>query len=319
MVDKDGRKMSKSGDNALDVDELLKHFGADVCRWWTSSLAFESDIKVDVEFFELAGESYRKVRNTLRFLLSNVSDFDPTTLADELGRVTADSMDGYVLAEAAHLQRRVLSAYDEYEFRRAHLLLYDFCNETLSAFYCDAAKDRLYCDRADSPRRRRAQAVMWRLAELLCRLLAPILTHTADEAYRALWKDATDDEDDRCVHLTTIERFAFEADEGWSRALAAREDAQKALEAAKQEGIDNPLDAALLVPDPKGVLKRFAADLADVFGVSRVMLEEEAEQVSVRDLRSEPRCERCWKRDESTKPRSDGGSLCDRCAEAAGV
>jgi len=319
MVDKDGRKMSKSGDNALEVDELFKHFGADVCRWWTSSLAFESDVKVDIEFFELAGESYRKVRNTLRFLLSNVSDFDPATLSDELQRVPPDSLDGHVLAEAARLQRRAMIAYDEYEFRRAHLLLYDFCNETLSAFYCDAAKDRLYCDKPDSPRRRRTQAVMWRLAEMLCRLLAPILTHTADEAYRALWKDAAGDGDESCVHLTVHEKLTFEADDGWAKVLAAREQAQKALEDAKREGIDNPLDAELIVPDPKGVLKRFEADLADVFGVSRITLTEDAEQITVNDLRNQPRCERCWKRDGTTKARSDGGGLCDRCAEAAGV
>jgi isoleucyl-tRNA synthetase len=160
---------------------------------------------------------------------------------------------------------------------------------------------------------------MWRLAEMLCRLLAPILAHTADEAYRALWKDATGDGEDRCVHLTVHERLAVDADDGWMRVLATREQAQKALEDAKREGIDNPLDAELVVPDPKGRLQRFEPELADVFGVSRVRLADDAEQITVNDLRDQPRCERCWKRDATTKPRSDGGSLCDRCAEAAVV
>ncbi|HRP63773.1 MAG TPA: isoleucine--tRNA ligase [Phycisphaerales bacterium] len=324
MVDKDGRKMSKSGGNALDVDTLLKDFGADVCRWWVSSLPYENDIKVDLSFFEQAGESYRKVRNTLRFLLSNLYDFKCTPNDPGAGGVCGDcvdfsriaptSIDAFILEQAAALQKRVVEAYETYQFRRAHQLLYDFCNDTLSALYCVAVKDRLYCDAPRSLRRRTSQTVMWMLTEMLCRLLAPLLPHTADEAYRTLWGD-----DSKTVHLETLFAFEFAADADWSTVLEAREAALKALEDAKSRGIENPLDAEIELPDPRGTLGKFAADLPDLLGVSRVRFSATATSSTVSDLREEPRCERSWKRDGTVKQRSDGGWLTDRDAEAVGV
>jgi len=319
MVDKDGRKMSKSMGNTLDVEDLLKNFGADVCRWWVSSLTFENDIKVDNEFFELAGESYRKVRNTLRFLLSNLQDFNPEDTSKCVARdaIQPTSIDGYVLQQAAKLQRAVMKAYDEYEFRRAHQYLYDFCNETLSAFYCYAVKDRLYCDKADSPRRRQTQTVMWELMQVLSRLIAPILPHTADEAYRTLMQQ-TKGEEDVCVHLLTPYPVAYQADADWEKVIAMRERALKALEDAKANGLENPLDAGLVVPDADGVLKKFEDDLADILGVSRLTFKDSGD-IEVQGLRNEPRCERSWKRDGTVKQRADGGWLTDRDAEAVGV
>jgi len=313
IVDKDGRKMSKSLGNALDVDELLKEFGAEVCRWWVSSLAYENDIKLDLEYIRLAGEAYRKVRNTLRFLLSNLDDFQRSDgLAPQ--QIAPTSIDGWVLGEAAKLEQDVLKAYETYEFRTAHQRIYDFCNDTLSATYCVAVKDRLYCDGRDAPRRRATQSAMWDIMEVLCRLLAPILPHTADEAFRALWRDDT-----RCIHEEVAFRLRFEAHPAWSAVMVAREAAQKAIEQAKARGIENPLDAGVLLPDPDGVLAPFATDLADLFGVSRVELDRSAREVEVRDLREEPRCDRSWKRDGTVRVRSDGGMLSDRDARAVGV
>ena len=321
MVDKDGRKMSKSLGNTLEVEDLLKDFGADVCRWWVSSLAYENDIKVNIEFFNTAGESYRKVRNTLRFLLSNLADFAPGRdghkgMCVNLASLPGTSIDAYIINEAARLQSACLEAYERYEYRRVNQLVYDFCNDTLSAFYCAAVKDRLYCDATDSPRRRATQTVMWDLVDVLARLLAPIMPHTADEAYRALWKG----DEARCVHMETAARLDGLAppDPDWPKALAAREAAQKAMESAKARGIENPLDAEVVLPDPEGVLKKFAADFADMLGVSRVKFAEGGEML-VNDLRGEPRCERSWKRDGTVKQRSDGGWLTDRDAAAAGV
>jgi isoleucyl-tRNA synthetase len=174
-------------------------------------------------------------------------------------------------------------------------------------------KDRLYCDRADSKRRRTTQTVMWCLTEMLCRWLAPIMPHTADEAYRALWRDPS-----KTVHLETFFGLEFEADADWPKVLAARELAQKALEEAKARGIENPLDAEVVLPDPDGVLKKFNTDLPDMLGVSRVKLVASGD-VAINDLQNEPRCERSWKRDGTVKQRSDGGMLTDRDAEAVGV
>jgi isoleucyl-tRNA synthetase len=291
-----------------------------------SSLAFENDIKVGLEFFDLAGESYRKVRNTLRFMLSNLSDYVPSAqqragrsvAVDKLSTIDPASIHAWVVAAAASLQAQVRGAYEEFAFRRAHQLLYDFCNDMLSAFYCEAVKDRLYCDRPASPRRRLTQMVMWELAEMLCRLLAPLLPHTADEAYRALW-EPIEGAGGRCAHL---ERYLdvppVSPDPGWAALMAFRESAQRALEQAKARGIDNPLDAEVVVPDPQGTLGQFEPDLADVLGVSRVRLAPGGE-LAVNDLRDEPRCDRCWRRDATCAQRRDGGMLCDRCAEAVGM
>ena len=303
MVGKDGRKMSKSGGNALAVDGLLQTFGADVCRWWVGSLAYENDSKVDMSFFEIASESYRKVRNTFRFILGNVGEsagvvIGPTTI------------DGWVLGELSKMEAKVISCFNSFQFRSAHQALYDFCSSTLSATYCAAVKDRLYCDSLDSKRRRRTAATMHIISDTLCRLIAPFLPHTSDEAWRALHG-----EDTPCVHLQEFARTDFVADEGWSRVMQVRDEALKALEEAKSKGIDNSLDAGLVLPESLNTFD--SCDLADLCGVSRVSFN--GDKVVVQDLRDEPKCDRSWKRDPTVKRRSDGGLLSDRDAIAVGV
>ncbi len=319
MVDKDGRKLSKSKGHS--VEDLFKLFGADVVRWWASSLAYEQDMKTDDEFFRLAGESYRKVRNTIRFMLSNLYDF--TAEQAKTGGTPAPlGLDAWALAEYGELERRVIAAYERYDFRAAHLAIYDFCNDAMSAVYLAAVKDRLYCDRPDSARRRATQAALWRITDGLCRLVAPILCHTADEAWRALHGAGAGD-GERCVHLETFAGAACGSgcDPRWAAAMAAREGALAAIERAKADlSVENPLDAGVTLPDPDGDLAAFdARDLADLLGVSRVALDPKAAAPVVQDLRSEPRCERSWKRDGTVRPRSDGGMLSDRDAEAVGV
>ena len=312
IVDKDGKKMSKSIGNTIEVEDLLKQVGAEVCRWWVSSVPYEGDIKVDMSFFTTAGEGYRKIRNTLRYLLSNLYDYAPAAdEAAQLAKTDPNSVDGWALGEFAKVQATVLAAYRASDFRAAHVALFDFCNATLSAEWFAATKDRLYCDRADSPRRRATQRAMYAVAEGLIRMLAPVLPHTADEAWRALkGADATN------VVFSHHEAVKFTAAAGWSAVFAAREAAQKALEDAKATGIENPLDAGLVLPDADGALRPFAGDLADLMGVSRVSLDPAAKAVTVTDLREEPRCERSRKRDGTVKQRADGGLLSDRDAMA---
>ena len=303
IVAKDGRKMSKSGGNALAVDELLQTFGADVCRWWVGSLAYENDSKVDMSFFEIASESYRKVRNTFRFILGNVGDssgveIEPTTI------------DGWVLSELSKIEARVIASFESFQFRAAQQALYNFCNDTLSATYCAAVKDRLYCDRFDSPRRMRTTATMRIISDTLCRLIAPFIPHTADEAWRALHGD-----DVPSVHLQEFANVEFPLDAAWEEVMQVRDEALKALEEAKQAGIDNPLDAGLVLPESLNAFD--PCDLADLCGVSRVTFA--GDNVVVQDLREEPKCDRSWKRDGTVKLRSDGGMLSDRDAIAVGV
>ncbi|MBG82956.1 MAG: isoleucine--tRNA ligase [Phycisphaerae bacterium] len=314
MVDRNGRKMSKSGGNALNVDDLLKDVGADVCRWWVSSLAFENDIRVDLELFKLAGESYRKVRNTIRFLLSNLDDLQkPVDMTKTCSSLCPRSLEAWVLSEAARLQKDVMEAYDKYEFRRAHLAIFDFCNETLSAIYCVAVKDRLYCDQPDSDRRRQSQATLFLLAEVLCRLTSPILSHTADEAWRSLHGD------DACVHVEVIQPIEVEVDPIWPKVLEARDRILKALEEARspeQGGIEKSLDAGVVLPDPDGQLEPFSEALESMCELSRLRCDASASDIVVEDLRSEPCCERSWRRDATVSKRSNGSLLSDRDWEA---
>ncbi len=345
LVAKDGRKLSKSAGDS--VDDLFQKYGVDVLRWWVASLSYENDVKVDDEFFEQAGESYRKIRNTLRFMLSNLNDYVPPAGGTGVPPVTGaspvpangntggtpvppsmaippHSIDAWVLAQYDALAKGVIDAYDRYDYRSAHAALYDFCNDTLSSTYLAAIKDRLYCDKADSPRRRRTQAALFALTDGLCRLLAPILVHTADEAHRALYR--IDPKDAKAtIHTQEFVRgTGVAADEGWTKILGARSQVHEAIERAKKElGVDNPIDAGVSV---SGLPSGFdAVDLADLFGVSRVSIEPgEAVGVRVVDLRNEPRCERSWKRDGTVRqrPAANGfpsAMLSDRDALAVGM
>ncbi|MEN0020583.1 MAG: isoleucine--tRNA ligase [Planctomycetota bacterium] len=314
MVDKDGKKLSKSSGDS--VDDLFQKYGADVVRWWVSSLSYEGDMKTDSEFFKLAGESYRKVRNTLRFMLSNLDDFDASTL-DEIS-FAPTSIEAWVLGECDRISHDVRAAMDDFDFQRAHKMLYNFCNDTLSSIYLAAIKDRLYCDAADSERRRSAQAALYRVTDVLCRLLAPLLPHTADEAYRDLVK-ADKQDAATCVHLLDYaEPSGVTPDAAWPAVMQPRDEALAALERVRADSdLDNPLDAGVTMPDPDGVLAKFdATDFADLLGVSRFAI---GDAVRIDDLRAEPRCERSWKRDPTVRERSDGGMLSDRDAAAIGV
>lgn len=314
MVDKEGKKLSKSKGAALK--DLFDRYGADVLRWWVCSLAYENDVKVDEEFFKLAGESYRKVRNTLRFMLSNLDGY-----AHEEGTsFDPNSLEAWVLSEFDALTTKVSKAYNAYAFHEVHKLIYNFCNTTLSGEYLSAVKDRLYCDAPDSARRVQTQRALFILTDGLSKLLAPVMCHTADESYRAL--HAVDPKDkDTSVHLTGFPApTGVQASDGWSKVHNILDDARKVLEQARAtKGIDNPLDAGLSVPGNDGVLAAFKSDdLADLCGVSRFSVSD-GDEITVQDLSDEPRCERSWKRDGTVKARSDGGMLSDRDAKAVGV
>lgn len=329
MVDKDGKKMSKSLGNTLEVDALMQQFGADVARWWVATLAYENDVKVDISFFTTAGESYRKLRNTLRFMLSNLDDFEPSPpgkdascgegMCMDLAAMAPTSLDAWALDQFNTLSGKVRAAYERFDFRTASTALFNFCNDTLSSVYLAAVKDRLYCDRLDSPRRRQTQNALWELTDGLCRLLAPILPHTADEAYRALVKA---DDDETTVHMKEfLPDFPVNASTAWHDVMRIRDMALAALERVRAAGgVENPLDAGLILPSPDGALDAFdPVDLADLMGVSRVTIKPDVAEPEVLDLRAEPRCERSWKRDGTVRERSDGGTLSDRDAEAVGV
>ena len=319
MVDAQGKKMSKSGGNALEVDEILKTHGADVCRWWVSSLKYANDIKVDWEFFKVAADEYRKVRNTIRFLLGNISDFNPQTDIVDFTDDDKHSIDYWLYGKLQEFIRETTNAYSQFDYKKANELIFGFCYETLSAVYLVATKDRLYCDMKDSRRRRRTQTVMYKSTDALIRLLAPILVHTSDEAFTCLSDQLNLDNNN--VHLSDFPEVEnIDISDAWNEIIDIRDKCLKELEEAKEKGISNPLDAGINLNLDSNLyekLKPYEPDLADLCGVSRFSINNgDSLIVSVNDLSNEPRCERSWKRDETVKERSDGGILSDRDAEA---
>jgi isoleucyl-tRNA synthetase len=314
-VDDLGRKISKSLGNVIEVETLLTEFGADVCRWWVSRADFSNDVKVDLKFFESARASYLKVRATLRYLISNLFDFKAEA-SMPLDELAPTSVDAYVLSLAAELHTQVLKAYEELEFRRAHTLLFDFCNDTISSFYLPVIRDRLYCDRPDSERRRASQTAIWHLTHVLASLIAPILPHTSDEVFRAMNKKKGES-----IHLHSFSEFALNVkmDEGWPEILKLRSAVFRALRKARKRGIDNPIDAGVVLPDSDPVHHRFASELPHLFGVSRVEFSPGAKGIHIRDLRNQPRCQRSWRREGNVRQRKGGVWLTDRDAVALGL
>jgi isoleucyl-tRNA synthetase len=321
-VDKDGRKMSKSLGNTLEVEDLLKEFGADVCRWWVSTVNTDNDTKVDHSYFQLAGEEYRKIRNTIRFLLSNLGDFNARQHQHRFVDEDARSLDAWALGQLNAVIHIVKEGYETFAFRRVSETLFNFCNETLSAIYLAAVKDRLYCDLANSPRRRRTQTALYLIADAVIRLAAPIMPHTADEAWMALHGA-----DARSVHLATLPDIVpAPVHPDIQKTLGLRGEVFEMMEKFRQgAGIENPLDVGLRFAadaEHSYLLRVDAVDVADLFGVSRVGVESAGEggyRVEPSDLRQEKRCERSWKRDGTVKQRSDGGWLSDRDAQALGL
>ena len=270
---------------------------------------------MDISYFNVASESYRKVRNTLRFLLSNIFDLETSEENKEkrdesLKNLKAESVNSYILSELTVLQENVLDAFKEFKFKTASTLLYDFCNDTLSSLYCVAVKDRLYCDPKNSKNRLESQYTLWQIIDTLCHLLAPFLPHTAEENYQSLYQNK-----EKSIHLETIRMIKFSTSEKWTELLDIRSDILKALEASKEQGIENSLDAGILIGKNPTLLNEFKDDLADLFGVSRVTISQN-DELKVSNLKNEPRCERSWKRDTTVKERENGLFLSDRDLEA---
>ncbi|HLU99876.1 MAG TPA: class I tRNA ligase family protein, partial [Acidobacteriota bacterium] len=324
MVDAEGRKMSKSTGNAIQVEDVLKQHGADVCRWWVSSLNYSNDIKVDWEFFQIAGEEYRKIRNTIRFLLGNLQDFDPSSDRYVLTEKDRYTVDAWAMGQLASLVASVGESYEKYQFKRVAEATFNFCNDAMSAVYLTAVKDRLYCDEKTGVRRRRTQSVIYDIASALIRIIAPIMVHTAEEAWLAL--KGLDMESNESVHLQYLpEKIVWEEAAEWADVMELRREVMKAFEDAREriDGLKNPLDAGVIARVPAEKMARiqpFSEELADLCSMSRFQLEEGMElSIEIQDLRNEPRCERSWKRDGTVRVRSDGSLLSDRDARVLGV
>jgi isoleucyl-tRNA synthetase len=262
-VKPDGTKVSKSDKEYVKaIDEIDRH-GADLLRLWCCSVDYQNDMPISPKALAEFGDKYRKIRNTLRYLLSNLYDFD----LSDLRPMPPSSLDAWAMAELDRLITDVTAAYDAYQLHRAFRLLHDFCAVQISAVYGNAMKDRLYCDAANSPRRRRCQTVMHRMSVALCKLLAPMIVFTADEAWEhILGKSA---HEAASVHLSLLPKASGTAvAEEWKLLMELRDSALAQLDKLKKEaGMNKALDAELIYdPALSDQLAPYQEDLEDIVG-----------------------------------------------------
>jgi len=324
---KQKEKVSKSAQGSYEKPETaeryLKQFGADVVRLWVASQDFRGDIWVGDDRVEKAGETYRLIRNTLRYQLSNLYDFDPSKHAVAEGALTG--LDRWILDEFAQLERSVAAAYNAYEFHVVYQLLSQFAAVQLSSVYHDVVKDRLYTDAAGSPRRRATQTTLHRLVQRLTQMLSPILAFTAEEAWTSLPGAPT-----TSVHVSLWEPGSDSRAESdrtaWGTLFALRERALPELEKARQAKlIGKSLDAVLhfdLVPAEAAVVQSLQEELRELANVSAVFIHV-AEVPSEAGVRVQTatelgwaKCERCWHSEPSTGCHPAHPGLCARCVGA---
>jgi len=324
IVDEQGKKYSKSS-GATDSTTLIQEYGADVLRLWVASQDYTNDVPFSKNIVSRVADTYRSIRNTLRILLANLDGFDPAR--DAVADAALDEIDLCLLARLQDLVTGVRAAYENYEFFQAYHLINRFCAVDLSAFYVDALKDRMYCDPADSPRRRSSQTVMHAILDALCRLLAPVVPFTAEEAWQFMASNRSADWQSaglvrESVHLQELpvarkldlpEGFAAR----WEGILNVRAAANEQLEALRREkAIGKNLEAALEVRAP-GLRAADAELLAEVCLVSEVKVSEGGEGISVRAARhTGKKCIRCWKFFPELGGHPEHPELCPRCTAA---
>ena len=318
VVGADGRKMSKSEGNTLRPQKLISEHGADVLRLWVASTDYSGEITLSREIIARAIDSYRRIRNTVRYLLANLADFDPE--ADAVPIVDLAELDRYMLAQGESWRRQVRASYDRYEFHAAMQAIHSLCLADLGNFYLDILKDRLYTLPAACRARRSAQTALWHLSKALVTALGPILCFTADEAWQVFCR-----EPDASVMLHTLEPLPAIADHEdlqarWSTIRRARALVVAELARVRTAGLIRAnLEAALTIhADPsllRAVSTLSSTDLAQVFIVSAVELKEGKElAVEVRAL-GKAKCERCWRRSDGVGAGSQP-EICSRCEDA---
>lgn len=318
VVDGKGHKMSKSRGNVIAPQKVMDTFGADILRLWVASTDYSGELFISDEILKRVVESYRRIRNTLRFLLANLADFDPNT--DALPFDEWLEIDRYMLAFTKTLQQELISNYQHYEFHQVVHKLHNFCSEDLGGFYLDILKDRLYTAAADGVPRRSAQHALYHMTHSLVRLFLPIISFTAEEAWACLTGDMEDS-----VLLHTWYQFPSQTDEEtlmkrWARVRELRAQVQKELEDARGNGeIGSSLAANVTIcafGEDYELLHALGDDLRFVMITSEVHLQQVGQPgeavISVISSK-QVKCERCWHYCQDVGDHVDYPTLCGRC------
>lgn len=332
VVDGEGKKMSKSLGNGIDPMDVIKEYGADILRLWVSSADYKSDVRISKDILKQLSEVYRKIRNTARYMIGNLYDFDPNK--DMVNYEDMNELDKWALLKLQHLTKEVTEAYENYEFHVLYHAIHNFCVVDMSNFYLDIIKDRLYTEKPESKERRAAQTVMYKTLTALVKMIAPVLSFTADEIWK--YMPHTADETLESVLLSdwpqVLEEYVdAELEKRWDNILEIRGEVSKALELARNNKvIGHSLNAKVEIY-AEGETYKFLNEVRDflqtVFIVSMVELnegikdgveytyrsEENKELAVVVSVAPGEKCERCWVYSETVGKDSEHPTLCSRC------
>ena len=317
VVDGEGKKMSKSAGNVISPEEIIKKYGAEILRLWVAAQDYRDDIRISQEIIKRIVEAYRRIRNTIRYMLGVLNDFNFEK--DKVEYEDLTEIDKYILAKLNKLTKRVIRAYNEYEFHIVYHKIYNFCVVDLSAFYLDALKDRIYCEKKDSKIRRSSQTAIYFIVDALLKLLAPVLAFTADEAWRYFSKS------DESVHVQLFPEINEKYDndkivENWDRLVEIKEHISKFIENARKEKvIGHSLDAKveIIFKNRKDYefYKNYENDLKMILIISQIDInlnENIDAQIEVNVSKAEgEKCQRCWQYDSYVMQNSS--KLCRRC------
>ncbi|TFW13239.1 isoleucine--tRNA ligase [Massilia arenosa] len=322
-VDGEGKKMSKSLGNTLAPDKISSTLGADILRLWIASTDYSGELAISDEILKRVTESYRRIRNTLRFLLANTSDFDPKTQAVPLAGLL--EIDRFALANLDQLQREIQAHYEVYEFHPIVAKLQNYCSEFLGGFYLDVLKDRLYTTGADSVARRSAQTALWHITHAVLRIMAPMLSFTAEEAWAVFAGADGYAASDETIFTQTFWEIPQVADAEallakYGTLLAVRAEVTKQMEEVRMSGaIGSSLQAELTIKaagDKYAALASLDDDLKFIFITSQAKVEQvatEAEEAIVVTPSQDAKCERCWHYRADVGSHAEHAGLCGRC------
>ena len=322
VVDGEGRKMSKSLGNGIEPQEIIDQYGADILRLWVASSDYHADIRISKDILKQLSESYRKIRNTARYILGNLSDFDPSkdmVSVDELYPI-----DKWAIVKLNELIAKTKNAYDTYEFHQVYHSVHNFCVVDMSNFYLDVLKDRLYTEKADSKSRRAAQTAIYIIVDAMTRMISPILAYTSDEIWKYMPHTA-ENNTENVVFNDMPQEIAISVEDGfmakWDRIHELRDTVKKSLEAfIKDKTIKSSLEATVTLSangEALEFLNSVKDELAAAFIVSAVIVNESdnAEiQVAVEKANG-GKCERCWSISETVGTNDEHPTLCSRCCE----
>jgi len=316
-------KQSKSLGNYVNAMEEVEKYGADILRLWVASVNYQEDIRCNDELIGRTQDAYRKIRNTLKYLFGNIDDFDPGKSAVKYAQMT--DIDKWAMQKLQKLIANVTESYENFEFHKIFSAVYNFCSVEMSSIYMDVLKDRLYCDSADSLSRLSSQTAMYNILESLIRTLAPILAHTAEEAWGML-KFKPQDVDS--VHLASMPKIDASidwqnAESKWNKIMELRNEVLKVLEGLRQDKIITSNQQAGVTINCKDkelveFVKEFGVEqFASLCIVSEIKLQTNADadcQVSA-EKSSHQKCQRCWNYWDSVGTDSRYPDLCNRCVE----